>query len=282
MTARRLKGPLADYIVRKYEVPKGPCDPNQMSIARALEIYGNERAPQLAAPKLVGYHIEPLVAFWGDQPVGAIKGETCRAYVHFRTDPRKGEKKRTVKSGTARRELETLGAAINFCHKEGHLTHVPRVTFPKKTKGKTRWLTRNEAARLLWAARRVPHLRTFILIGLYTGTRSTAILGLQWIASLEGGWIDLDRGILYRGADGRVETNKRQPPCSIPHKLIAHLRRARKRTRRFAVEYDGESHKAAAIVAICLRIRRSRHRCDAAYSTTHRRDLALAESDSPA
>ena len=74
-----------------------------------------------------------------------------------------------VKPATARRELETLGAAINHCHKQGYLIYVPRVSLQKKAKGKTRWLSRNEAARLLWAARHVPHLRTFILIALYTG-----------------------------------------------------------------------------------------------------------------
>jgi site-specific recombinase XerC len=221
---------LADYIARKYEIPNGPCHPDQMSIGRALEIYGNERAVDLAAPELVGFHIDALDPFWGDLPVSAIKGATCRAYV----------KSRTVKPATSRRELETMGAAINYCHKEGYLTHVPRVTLPEKAKGKTRWLTRNEAARLLWAARHVPHLRTFILIGIYTGTRSAAIFGLQWMPNTQGGWIDLDAGLLYRGAEGRIETNKRVPTCSLPTKLLAHLRRGRKGTMRFVVEYDGE------------------------------------------
>src|SRR4030088_1542536 len=54
-----------------------------------------------------------------------------------------------------------------------------------------------------------------------------------------GGWIDLDRGLLFRGAEGRIETNKRQPTCPLPAKLVAHLRRARSRTMRFVIEYDG-------------------------------------------
>ena len=221
---------LADYIARKYRGPKGPCHPDQMSIGRALEIYGNERGPQLAAPQLVGYHIDALDPFWGELPVSAIKGETCRAYV----------RQRKVKASTARRELETMGAAINYCRKEGYLLYVPQVTLPEKAAGKTRWLTRQEAAKLLWAARRQPHLRLFILIGLYTGTRSTAILGLQWIPNVEGGWVDLEHSILFRGAEGRRRTNKRQPPCPLPAKLIAHLRRARRVGRQYVVEYEGE------------------------------------------
>jgi len=69
----------------------------------------------------------------------------------------------------------------------------------------------------------------------FEGTRSAAILGLQWMPNVVGGWIDLDRGVLHRGAEGRVETNKRQPPCPLPTKLIGHLRRVRKQTRQYAV-----------------------------------------------
>lgn len=238
---------LSDYIARKYQSPQGPCHPDKMSVSRALEIYGNERGPQLASPETVGFHIDALDPFWGELPVSAIKGETCRAYVRSR---------KTVKASTARRELETLGAAINYCHKEGYLIFVPRVSLPKKVKGRTRWLTRPEAARLLLAARWLPHLRTFLLIGLYTGTRSAAILGLQWLPNVRGGWIDLDRGLLFRGPEDRIETNKRQPPCPLPAKLIAHLRRARKSTTRYAIEYQGERVK---------KLRRSwRSACDVA------------------
>jgi hypothetical protein len=237
---------LADYIARKYQRPRGPSHPDQMTIGRALEIYGNEHAPNVASPETIGYHIDALDPFWGELPVSAIKGETCRAYI----------KSRKVKASTARRELETLGAAVNYCHKEGYLTLAPRLSLPKKAKGKTRWLTRSEVAKLLWAARHVPHLKDFILIGLYTGTRSAAILGLQWMPNTTGGWIDLERGLLFRAAEGRVETNKRQPPCPLPRKLLAHLRRARRRTRRYVIEYDCERVQ---------KLRRSwRSACDAA------------------
>jgi site-specific recombinase XerC len=238
---------LADYIARKYHAPHGPHNPDQMTIGRALEIYGNERAPHVACPERIGYAIDALEPFWGELPVSAIKGETCRAYVRSRN---------SVKEATARRELETLCAAINYCHKEGYLLYAPRISFPKKATAKTRWLTRHEAARLLWAARHVPHLRTFILIGLYTGTRSGSILQLQWLRNMQGGWIDLDAGLLHRGAEERIETNKRQPICPLPVKLVAHLARARKRTVRYAVEFNGER---------VAKLRRSwRSACDAA------------------
>lgn len=204
-----------------------------MTCQRALEIYGNEHAPHVAAPALIGYHIDALGPFWGGLAVADIKGETCRAYV----------RQRKASEATARRELETLSAAVNYCHKEGYLTTAPRLTYPKKGKGRVRWLTRQEAGAMLRASRngRAAHyLPTFILIGLYTGTRGGAILKLQWIPNTQGGWIDLERGILYRGAEGAVETNKRQPVCRLPKKLLRHLKAVRKRTRQYVIESDGK------------------------------------------
>jgi hypothetical protein len=49
----RAEKALADYIHRKYESPKGPCGPDQMSIERALVIYGREHAAHVAAPRKV-------------------------------------------------------------------------------------------------------------------------------------------------------------------------------------------------------------------------------------
>ena len=70
-------------------------------------------------------------------------------------------------SGTARRELGVLQAALNHAHAEGLLVHPIKVTLPAMGVERDRWLTRSEAAKLLRAA--APHVRRFILISLYTG-----------------------------------------------------------------------------------------------------------------
>lgn len=67
----------------------------------------------------------------------------------------------------------------------------------------------------------------FILIGLYTGTRTAAILGLRWLRSPHAGSIDLDRGVLYRRGSKVRETRKRQPPARLHWRLIPHLKRWR-------------------------------------------------------
>lgn len=173
-----------------------------------------EHAPSVSRPKLIADHIEGLMPFWAHRMVSSIKGKTCRDFAASRTTP-----------SMARHEMETLRAAVNYFHKEYGLDPVPAFTMPEKHRSRERWLTRQEAARLLAACRNMPHLRRFVLIGLYTGTRSGAILGLSWMPSLTSGWVDLEKGILFRSGSSQRKTNKRQPPAAIPERLLAHMRR---------------------------------------------------------
>jgi integrase len=202
---------LSDYIVAKHEPSVAG---RQTSVADILLIYAGHNA---ADP--VPYHCRALAPFWHDKTLADVTAANCRAYVASRP----------VKPATARRELETLNAAIRFCAREKG-TPVILVTYPPKSPPKERFLTREEAAALLWAAWRSGnrHLARFILIGLYTGTRHDAILRLQWRPNTTGGWVDLEQGIMHRRASGAKRTRKRQPPVRLNRKLLAHLRRWRR------------------------------------------------------
>ncbi len=197
-----------------------------------LAIYAEGHAPHVKDPARIGYAIDALDRFWGDLPVSAVRGETCRRYAKIRD----------VSDGTVRRELTTLRAALNYCHEEGVLLSVPAVTMPERPPSRQRWLTRQEAARLIRAARSLPrgkHLADFILCGLYTGSRKAAILGLHIdTPSLSGGHIDTVQGVLYRRAMGEAETAKRKPPAPLPSRYLAHVRRQAANGRRYVVEYQ--------------------------------------------
>ena len=71
--------------------------------------------------------------------VSSIAGEVCRRYARTRDKA----------PGTIRKELGVLQAALNYCHAEGYLTIAPKVRLPAKPAPRDRWLTRDEAARLL-------------------------------------------------------------------------------------------------------------------------------------
>lgn len=221
---------LAEYIERKHR-PSGPVGPAELSVSMALMIYAEEHAIHKAAPERIGYAISALDRFWGEQPVSAVTGPTCRRYAAHRG----------VSDGTVRRELGTLQAAINHCHREGYLTAAPKVTMPNKPDPKQRWLTRQEAAWLLRAARALRkdgrHLADFILHGLYTGSRKATILAMHIdTPSISGGHVDTVNGILYRKPQGKSETAKRQGAARLPERYLAHLRRQAANGRHYVVE----------------------------------------------
>ncbi|MGY9049226.1 MAG: tyrosine-type recombinase/integrase, partial [Rhodobacterales bacterium] len=210
-------------------------------ISMCLAIYAEEHAVHVAAPERIGYAIEALDAFWRDMPVSDIKGVTCRRYATHRAKS----------AGTVRRELGTLQASINHCHREGYLTAAPLVTLPPKTDPKERWLTRQEAAWMLRAARclRVDgrHLADFILHGLYTGSRKATILAMHIDKpSITGGHVDTVNGVLYRRPQGKTETTKRQRPARLPARYLAHLRRQSANGRSYVVQ-DNKGRRVANI-----------------------------------
>ncbi|AZB54629.1 integrase [Cereibacter sphaeroides] len=234
---------LAAYIADRDQRarPRSCLAADEMTVAHALTLYGEEHGPTVADPQRIGYAIEALMTFWGNLRVAAIRGETCRTYA----------RQRGRAPGTIRRELGTLQAALNHCVREGHLLSAPKVTLPEKPKARERWLTQEEAYWLLRAARNLRrdgrHLAWFIVAGLYTGTRKTALLGLRINQpGTDAGWVDTERGVLYRAGSGKRETNKRQPSVRLPRQLRALLAAGARSGRRFVVQ-TSEGNRVADI-----------------------------------
>ncbi len=216
---------LESYIAGKYAPPDGPAQPDRILIADAVHAYVKEHAPRTRSLEFILHTSRPLLDWWGEGPLSAIKGESCRRYIEWRVG-------QGVSEATARHDLKTLSAAVRYFHREhGPLSSVPVVTLPEKAPPRDRWLTRAEVARLLRAARSssfTRHVARFVLIAVYTGTRSRAVLDLQWLPSADGGYFDLDGGVLYRRGQGKRQSRKRQPPARIDARLLPHLRRWRK------------------------------------------------------
>jgi integrase len=174
------------------------------------------------------YRCRYLLEWWGAQPVTTIKRSTCQDYIKWRV-AQIGKSGRKISIATARKDLETLGAALRYYHAENALDTLPVVTLPPKSPPREEWLTRAQVAALIRSARRhnLNHVARFILIAVYTGTRTTAILKLSWLPSTDGGWFDLDNGVLYRRGRNTRQTTKRQPPARLHERLLPHLRRWR-------------------------------------------------------
>jgi integrase len=195
--------------------------------------------PQTVRPDSIRISITPLLEFWGDRPIADIKKSTCQEYVRWR------QQWSDVAESTARHDLVNLSAALGFYHAEHTLDALPVVTMPEKSQPRERWLNRDEIARLVWAAwrtKRHRHVARVLLIGYYTGTRSGAINKLRWMPSTEGGWFDLEAGLLFRKGLATRETKKRQTPAKIHARLLPHLHRWRrsddKRGLTYVVHYN--------------------------------------------
>lgn len=214
--AQQASRKLQEYLASKFEPERGGRS-SEITVADILLVYHDERADQTSRPTETKARVGRLNDFFGDMAVGEIRGKICREFAD----------ERGTDSG-ARRDLEVLRAAINYYHGEYTLDMVPKVTLPDKCLPRERWLTRPEVAALIRAARKLrqcDHIARLVLIGVYTGTRLGAMLGLQWMPNTSGGWIDLDKGVLYRKAQGeRVAHNKRKTPVKIPPRLMTLLR----------------------------------------------------------
>lgn len=111
--------------------------------------------------------------------------------------------------------------------KAGRLTLPVPVWKPKFDNRKDRWLNRSEVAALLKAARKNPRARgylpLFILLGIYTAARHSAILSLKWSQ------VDLEAGLLDLHTKGEERTNKGKALIPIPKRLMTFLRHAKRK-----------------------------------------------------
>jgi integrase len=229
---------LKDYLASHYRPDTGTRSLANVACADVLMLYLTDLPADSPSRETIRYHCKALSAYWGDRSLADVKGSTCRQYLSQRTcgGNLKPSLTRFVKPSTARQELKTFQAAINHWHRESPLEAVPKVSLPKVESRRERWLTRDEVARMLWACRRLSHeghkaakgavqytdyshVARFILIGIYTGTRHDAVVGLRWKRSANRGYFDADRGVIFRRGTDERETTKRRPPVQVRRPL---------------------------------------------------------------
>lgn len=219
-----------------------------------IAIYLTDKAPSHARPKETAQRAGALLDWWGDKALSEITGANCRAYTRSREGQSWKSAKKVVKlvsSAAPRRELEDLRSAVNYHRKEGLCRHVVEVTLPEKPQAREAWLDRSSAARLIWAAwrsrdkltgrRMGQHTARFILVGLYTGTRSSAVCGAAIRPTIGKAYVDLERGVFHRKPSRAKETKKRRPPARLSGRLLAHLRRWERKgiSSAYVVEWNG-------------------------------------------
>jgi integrase len=181
-------------------------------IADVLRAYGDDVAAHRKSARNLGYNIGSLLNWWARQDRRRHLDEDVPA-IRRDQDSKRGRRR----SEGAARGHQPLAQGIRPAEFRAD------VLAPGRGAAARAWLTRSEAARLVWAARRYQHMRRMILLGLYTGSRPGVILGLQWDQ------VDFKNGVMSRLRPGASEdAKKRAPKVRLGRRILAHLRRWRR------------------------------------------------------
>jgi integrase len=246
---------LGEYILAKHDPAKAidRSNPNGTKIADVLAL----EMKRIAGSVMSNHRKKELITlcenmgnWFGSRTIGDLNGDLQERYAQERKRSvmKLVDRKRTVVVTdepapiAAYRDLKILAAAINrfFKNKVGGVQTRFSPVLPDAPESRVRYLTRDEAAKLIWAAWRARkatklpgsngrhtsrHIARYILVGVYTGSRNGDICGAAVIPTIGRGYVDLDRGIFKRKPDNKKETSKKQPTVPLPPRLLAHMRR---------------------------------------------------------
>lgn len=166
-----------------------------------------------------------MTGFWQDVEPALIDEPMCRAY----------RKRRKVADATARYELLQLSTAMGWAVDNGpKLPRRPTIWLPATPERKTRHLTHAEFKRF-FAEVKADHARLYVMLGLFTMARPSAILDLTWDR------VDFMRGLIDFTPPGHVRTAKRRTVVPISAELLPHLQTGfAGRTTEYVIERGGK------------------------------------------
>lgn len=163
-----------------------------------------------------------MTPFWQDVDPGLIDEQMCRDY----------RKTRRVADATARYELLQLSTALGWARDK--IGPKPAIWLPETPERKLRHLT-NAEFRRFFAAVIADHAKLYVLLGLHTVARPSAILDLTWDR------VDFMRRQIDFRPPGHVQTTKRRIVVAINDTLLAALQTAHKaRTCEYVIERGGK------------------------------------------
>lgn len=221
----------------------GDAEPaTDLTIPQVLDWYWESYAKTATLrPDNTDLGIRYLKPFFGSTQALSLTLEMQEAYRDYRRELKAGDE-------SIRRDLSVLSAALRRAVKYKRLALCPPIMTMTPAPPRERWLTRDEAARLLRSMRgkRQKHVLLFTRIALYTGARTTAILDLTWDR------VHFHTGLIDFRKPGRPQTKKRRTISPMTRKLRRMLAHAKKHSRsRHVISWAGEriDRVAKAVIA---------------------------------
>lgn len=186
---------------QRWEQPGG-----DRTVGAVVETYigARERAEIASTPRQRDAW-KAMKSFWENVDPDLIDEDMCRKYAGTRK----------VGPATLRYELSMLAVALRHANK-------PKTIWrPSAPERKIRHLTHAQFER--WFAEVIaPHARLYVLLGLYSMARPSAILELTWDR------VDFERGQIDLNPRGRRQTKKRRPVVPLHPEALDALREAYK------------------------------------------------------
>lgn len=221
----------AQGILAAFVLVRGEDPPDRLTVSQALDWYWTTYAErELAKPANADLAIRNLKPFFGATPAIDCTISKQQAYADHKTAHGYGRE-------SLRRDLSVLSAALKRAEKHNKLTRAPPALTLQPAPPRDRWLTRDEAARLLWSLRgpRSRHVLLFARLALYTGARTGAILDLTWSR------VDFSAGLIHYPLPGVNQTSKRRTVSPMGPVLRRALRHAKRRARsNHVIEWAGQ------------------------------------------
>lgn len=216
----------AEAVLAAFRLERDRQPSGDVSLAVVLDWYLETRGKELARKDSAELAVKYLKAFFGSTLADDVNLSAQDRYA--------ANRRKTVGNETIRRELSVLSAAMRRAVAHEKIAKAPAILSIPKSEPRERWLTRDEAAKLLRHLRkenrakgnqgRLAHLILFTRLALYTGARSGAILDLTWDR------VHLDRTppVISYPVPGRRRTNKRAAVVPIEANVARALRHARR------------------------------------------------------
>lgn len=191
------------------------------TVLELLHAYVNSLGPERAWAD----HAKRCLCRWKDflsqQDVVYVPELTLGVQERF-VEWRRKQLHRTIRrcsNWTIHHDLATLKASLRYGWKQGLLSHTPFIISLPKPPSRDRFLTAEEAVRLLTCCTE-PHLYRFVLLMLHTLQRPVSIYDLRCEQ------VDLVHGTINFLPKGNVQSSKRRPVVPITQTLRPELERA--------------------------------------------------------
>ncbi len=188
-----------------------PATVSTMTLAEAFERYFKAKARKrsLDEDESVAKHLK--VKFGEQTPLAEITASRISAYKASRLAVEKSRRGAALSAASINRPLALLRHLLRLAHEEWEvLPAVPRIRLEKEAQGRLRWLTPEEATKLLTKCReqKNPFLVDLVELTLYTGMRQGELLEPTW------GRVDRSRGVVL--LEITKSSQRREVPLNGP------------------------------------------------------------------